>query len=96
MPLFVLYCEDKPGALDLRLATRPAHVEYLKTKNDQIRLGGPMLDAQGNMAGTVIVIEAEDLAAAEAFSAADPYRQAGLFGQVRITGFNRVGGAWGA
>jgi hypothetical protein len=95
MPLFVLYCEDKPGALDLRLATRPAHLDYLKTQTGKIRLGGPLLDANGDMAGTMMVIEAEDLAAAEAFSAADPYRKAGLFAVVRIKSFNRVGGSWG-
>jgi uncharacterized protein YciI len=94
MPLFALICEDKPGALDLRLATRPSHLEYLKTQTDKIRLGGPVLDAEGNMAGTLMVIETEDLAAAQAFSAADPYRQAGLFAKVEIKPFMRVGGSW--
>ena len=27
--LFAITCQDKPGALDLRLATRPVHLEYL-------------------------------------------------------------------
>ena len=29
--LFVLVCTDKPGSLDLRLATRPQHLAYLET-----------------------------------------------------------------
>jgi uncharacterized protein YciI len=94
MPLFILHSEDKPGALELRLATRPKHLEYLKAKEDKIRLGGPMLDPEGNMAGSVLVIEVEDLAAAEAFSAGDPYRQAGVFARVAIKGFQALGGSW--
>ena len=34
--------------------------------------------------GSLVVIVADDLAAAEAITAADPYAQAGLFAQVEI------------
>ncbi len=48
--LFVLTATDKPNALELRMATRPAHFEYAK-ETGAIRLGGPFLDAAGEMAG---------------------------------------------
>ena len=85
MALFVLTCIDKPNALDaahgdprgaLRLCPR--------TPAGFIRLGGPFLDDDGDMAGSLIIIEAADLAAAEAFTPADPYRKAGLFERVEI------------
>lgn len=84
MALFVLVCIDKPGALDLRMATREAHFAYARGLPGVLRLGGPFLDERGDMAGSLIIIEAPDMAAAEAFSQNDPYRKAGLFERVEI------------
>jgi len=95
MPLFALHCVDKPNALDLRMATREAHLAYVGGFRDQLRLGGPMLDANGDMAGSLIIIETDDLAAAEAFSAADPYKLAGLFERVTISAFKPTLGKLG-
>ena len=85
MPLFVLTCLDKPGALDVRMGARDAHLAWAKDK--PIRLGGPFLDAQGNMAGSLIILEVPDMAAAEAFRDGDPYGKAGLFQSVDIRPF---------
>lgn len=76
--LFVLAATDKPNSLELRMATRAAHFEYAKATG-MIRLGGPFLDDKGDMAGSLIIIEAADLAAAKAWAANDPYAKAGLF-----------------
>jgi len=84
MALFALICTDKPDSLALRMATREAHFAYARTHAGAIRLGGPFLDQDGGMAGSLILLEAADLAAAEAFSAADPYILAGLFESVDI------------
>ena len=82
---FAISCIDKPGALDLRMATRPAHIDYLKTHESAVKLAGPYLADDGEtMNGSLIIFEAEDRAAAEAFSAADPYTLAGLFETVLI------------
>jgi uncharacterized protein YciI len=87
MPLFTLMCFDKPNALDLRMATREAHLAYVRENLAIVKLAGPMLDADAGMAGSLFVVEAADRAAAEAFNAADPYQKAGVFGQVEIRGF---------
>lgn len=92
MPLFVLTCIDKPGALEVRLATREAHIAFAR-ESGALKLGGPFLDAAGEMAGSMLIIEAEDLAAAKAFSEADPYRKAGLFQSVDIRPFRITIGA---
>ena len=44
-----------------------------------LKLGGPFLDEAGEMAGSLLIIEAADLAAAEAFAEGDPYNAAGLY-----------------
>jgi uncharacterized protein YciI len=47
-------------------------------------MAGPLLDAAGNMIGSVFLIEAEDLAAAKAIHEQDPYVTEGVFGHVHI------------
>jgi uncharacterized protein YciI len=87
MPLFMLACFDKPESLPLRMATREAHLAYAREHAGMIRVAGPMLDDADGMAGSLFILEAPDRAAVQAFNAADPYQQAGLFGQVEIRGF---------
>jgi uncharacterized protein YciI len=87
MPLFVLNCHDKPNSLALRMATREAHLAYAGPQRDILKLGGPHLDDNGDMAGSLMIIDVPDRAAAEAFSANDPYTKAGLWSRVEITPF---------
>ena len=84
MANFVLICIDKPDSLALRMATREAHFAYANSTPGVVRLGGPFLDAAGEMAGSLIIIEAADLAAARAWHEADPYKLADLFERVEI------------
>jgi hypothetical protein len=76
--LFVLTAVDKDNGLELRKGARDAHLAYLK-ETGTARLGGPFLDAAGNMAGSMLVFEAADMEAAKSWCAADPYEKAGLF-----------------
>ncbi|HEX3700101.1 MAG TPA: YciI family protein [Phenylobacterium sp.] len=85
MALFVLTCLDKPGSLEVRLAARPDHLAWVK--DQPLKFGGPFLDDAGEMAGSLMIVETPDLAAAQAFSAADPYTKAGLWGSVDIRRF---------
>ena len=88
--LFVLICTDKPGSLDVRLATRGAHLAFLETYAEQIREAGALLDGDGRPCGSVLMIEVEDRAAAAGFAEADPYGRAGLFESVIIRPYRRV------
>jgi uncharacterized protein YciI len=92
MALFVLTCIDKPGSLQLRLANREAHFAYFGDQPGVLRLGGPFLDDNGDMAGSLMIIEAPDLAAAQAFNAGDPYAKAGLFQSVDIRPWRHTAG----
>ena len=88
--LFALNCTDRAGALDLRLATRPEHLAYLEREATRIAAGGALLDEAGQPCGSLLIIEAADQAAAEAFAAADPYAKAGLFASTVVRPFRRV------
>ena len=88
--LFAITCTDKPGAGDLRAATRPAHIAHLSAVAGRIVLGGPLLNPDGHAIGSLLVVEAADRAEAEAFAASDPYFKAGLFESVAIRPFRTV------
>ena len=86
--LFAFLCTDKPGALQVRLDNRPAHIEFLKGLGDSLKAAGPFLDDDGNMAGSLVIVEAADKAAAKAIADQDPYAKAGLFTSVEIRAWN--------
>jgi uncharacterized protein YciI len=89
--LYVIHALDKPGHLQLRLDTRPAHLEYLKSVPNTLHLGGPLMEDDHETAkGTLIVIEAENLEAAESVAVNDPYNKAGLFASVTVTALNKT------
>src|SRR5262245_51529909 len=90
--IFVLTCKDKPGQLQLRLDNRPAHVAFLNELNaaGALKFAGPFLDDEGKPCGSLVAIEAADLAAARAIAGNDPYAKAGLFASVEIQPWNWV------
>ncbi|WP_126975502.1 YciI family protein [Frigidibacter oleivorans] len=85
--LYAVICRDKPGHLQTRLDTRDAHVAYLKST--PVVLAGPFLE-DGQMCGSLVVVEAESLQAAQDWVAGDPYGKAGLFDSVTVTQWNKV------
>lgn len=88
---FVIYCTDKPDHMDVRLAARPDHVDYLNAHADKIVAAGPTTTDDGEaMTGSVLVMEFDDREEAEAWAAADPYAQAGLFESVEIRAWKKV------
>ena len=93
MANFVLICIDKPDSLALRMATREAHFAYARSKAPMVKLGGPFLDDKGDMAGSLIILEAEDMAAARRFNTEDPYTLAGLFESVDVRPWRATFGA---
>jgi uncharacterized protein YciI len=88
--LFAVICKDKPGNLQVRLDTRPEHIAFLEGLNGEKKLAfaGPFLDAEGKPNGSLVVVEAPDMAGAQALSAADPFAKAGLFESVEIRPWN--------
>ena len=84
MATFVLTCLDHPNNLERRMGAREAHLAYVKENLGLLKLAGPLLDDAGQMAGSMFILDVADKAAVEAFNAADPYTQAGVFASVTI------------
>ncbi len=88
---FIMIAHDKAGALPLRMATRPAHLDYCQRAiGRNLLFGGPLLTEDGNPRGSVLVVEAADEAEARRLFENDPYMGVGLFEDVTITRFRQV------
>ena len=89
MPLFAFHGLDKPGALELRKATRQSHLDWIASLNPVVKIGGPMLADDGaTPVGSILVIEDDTLDAAKSLFAKDPYALAGLWASTSIRPFN--------
>ena len=86
--LVALIARDKPGAPETRKANRESHLAYI-AETGVVRQAGPLL-VDGEMAGSLIVLEVADFAEAEAWAAGDPYAKAGLFADVELIEWKKV------
>ena len=87
--LVALMAKDKSGALQTRLDNREAHLAHVK-ESGIVTMAGPLLDADGGMCGSLIVLNVDDMAQAKAFAGNDPYAKAGLFETVTLDIWNKV------
>ena len=96
--LYAIICQDVPGSLEKRLASRPAHVARLTQLQGEGRLilagPHPLIDSEdpgpAGFAGSLIVAEFASREAAIAWASEDPYCIAGVFASVNVKPFKRV------
>ncbi|WP_170345915.1 YciI family protein [Ruegeria atlantica] len=88
--LIALIARDKPGALQTRLDNRSAHLAYIE-ETGVVSQAGPLLDGD-SMIGSLIILDVEDLAAAQSWADSDPYAKAGLFQSVELIPWKKVVG----
>jgi uncharacterized protein YciI len=86
--LFVIIGHDARDAKDNRPRHRPAHLAHLEplAAAGQVILAGPLTDG----AGSLIVVEADSLAAVWELVGRDPYVANGIFERVEVHPFTRV------
>lgn len=96
--LYLIYAEDRPGSLDERMATRPAHLARLQALQADGRLimAGPCpaIDSPdpgpAGFTGSLVVAEFPSLFAAQAWAEEDPYLLAGVYEKVTVKPYKKV------
>lgn len=96
--LYAIIASDVPNSLQDRLASRPAHLARLDQLKSEGRLvlAGPHPGVDSNdpgaagFTGSLVVAEFDSLQAAEQWAAADPYKAAGVYGDVIVKPFKQV------
>ena len=87
MPHYHIIGLDHQGEPERRLAAREAHLAMAKRLKEEGTLiqGGALLDGEGAMIGSMLIIKAEDRDALDAILAADAYVQQGVFQTIEVT-----------
>ena len=88
MPLFAVICRDHAGKLQTRLDTRDRHLAFLKDQPG-LKMAGPLIE-DGEMRGSLLVVEAETLTQVKDWAAGDPYKAADLFASVEVIEWKKV------
>lgn len=95
---YVIDARDGADVLARRLEARPRHLERLHALRDagRLLLAGPCpaIDAAdpgpAGFTGSVVVAEFDSLESAQAWAAADPYVEAGVYERVDVRPFKPV------
>ncbi len=95
---YVIVGQDVADSLDRRLAARPAHLERLHALQQAGRLllagAFPAIDSNdpgaAGFTGSLIVAEFDSLQDAQAWAAADPYVDAGVYAGVSVKPFRKT------
>jgi uncharacterized protein YciI len=96
--LYAIISQDVENSLEKRLPARPAHIERIKTLQEQgkLILAGPhpAIDAEdpgtAGFTGSLIVAEFTSLEEAQQWADADPYVDAGVYANVTVKPFKKV------
>jgi len=88
MPLYAVICRDKENHLETRMANRASHLAYIE-ETGCVVMAGPFLQ-DGQMCGSLVILDRPDLAAAQEWAAGDPYARAGLFEDVTVQEWKKV------
>jgi uncharacterized protein YciI len=76
---------DPESGMQRREANTAPHTEYLREQRGVIRFAGPSIADDGTALGGLDLIDAPDRAAAQAWIDAEPFCNAGVFSEVKIT-----------
>jgi hypothetical protein len=90
LPLYAIIARNRPDVAALRAETRPAHLAHVEALGERLERAGPLLDEAGEPAGSLVIAEFADLAAARAFARDDPYARVGMFEEQAVHGWMRV------
>lgn len=87
---FLVKAYDGPGMLDKRMEVRPRHLEGMKALGKQIICAGGLLDEEGRMKGSALVMEFKDRAALDAYLANEPYVVEGVWQKIDVEVMNVI------
>ena len=87
---FLVKAYDGEGMLERRMAVRPRHLEGMKKLGKQIICAGGLLDDEGKMKGSALVLEFPDRAALDDYLANEPYVTEHVWEKVEVEIMNVV------
>lgn len=91
--LWSFHCRDGENAPALRERLLQVHLAHVEAHIDQYAVAGPLKDGDSTV-GSMLVIKADNAAAARKFFESDPYFDAGVWQSIRVDELKAVAGDW--
>ena len=87
---FVITAYDGEGMLEKRMEVRPRHLEGMRKLGKKIICAGGLLDEEGRMKGSVLILDFPDRMALDEYLAGEPYMQEHVWDHVNVEVINVV------
>ena len=87
---FIIKAYDGEGMLDKRMGVRPRHLEGMAKLGPQVICAGGLLDDEGKMKGSALVMEFPDRAALDEYLSDEPYVIEGVWQRIEVETMNVV------
>ena len=87
---FIIRAYDGENMLDKRLAVRPQHLENMSKVDGKVICAGGLLDEDGKMKGSALVMEFDSRENLEKYLASEPYIIEHVWERVEVENMNVV------
>ena len=87
---FLIKAYDGENRLEKRMEVRPRHLEGMKKLGKQIICAGGLLDEEGKMKGSALVLEFPDHTALDEYLKNEPYVVEGVWQKIEVETINVV------
>ncbi len=87
---FLITAYDGKGMLEKRMEVRPRHLENMDRVKDHVLCAGGLLDENGAMAGSMLVMEFDSREQLDDYLGHEPYVSEGVWEKVDIEPMNVV------
>ena len=87
---FIIKAYDGEGKLAKRMEVRPRHLEGMRRLNDRIICAGGLLDDNGEMKGSALIMEFDSRKDLDEYLAGEPYVTEKVWEKIEIERMNVV------
>ena len=87
---FLIKAYDGKGMLEKRMEIRPRHLEGMKKLGTHIICAGGLLDDEGKMKGSVLIMDFDSRSELDAYLAAEPYVLENVWQKIEVEPMNVV------
>lgn len=90
MMQFIIKAYDGEGMLGKRMEVRPRHLEGMDRMREHVICAGGLLDDDGRMKGSVLIMEFENREQLDHYLAQEPYVQEHVWEKIEVDRMNVV------
>lgn len=87
---FIITAYDGENMLDKRMAVRPQHLEGMAKLGDHVLCAGGLLDDEGKLKGSALVVEFDSRADVDEYLRNEPYVINGVWDKIVVEPINVV------